>query len=130
MGVQPASGPFQICGSCKYAWTTWDEFVRDSAVRLLGLQSLATQPGFNLLVFEHGCGSSVSLLARRLRHLLPKPDTDAPLPVLLGTEQCRGHCLRLEDLEVCTAPCSNVHDRALILLVQCLKKAAQETANA
>ncbi|HZT30052.1 MAG TPA: hypothetical protein VFA33_09225 [Bryobacteraceae bacterium] len=130
MGVECASGPFQVCGACKRAWPTWDGFVRDPTVRLLGLQSLAAKPDCNLLVFEHSCGSSISILARRLRHLLPEPEPDVPLPVLYGTDQCRGHCRFLEDLEACVAPCHNVRDRALILLVQCLKTAAQESAKA
>jgi hypothetical protein len=120
MSVERAHGTFQICGSCKRLWETWDRFVLDPAVRLLGLQSENTRPDINLLVFEHNCGSSISILARRLRYLLPEPETD-PLPCLIGTEQCRRHCLRLEDIEACDAPCINARDRALILLVQCIR---------
>jgi hypothetical protein len=126
MGIKPEPDPFRICGSCRREWATWDGFVQDPAVRLRGLQSLAVSPEANLLVFEHSCGSSISVLARRLRHLLPALDADGPLPVLFGTEECRGHCRFVEDLEACDAPCSNVRDRALILLIQCLKKAAAE----
>jgi hypothetical protein len=93
-------------------------------VRLLGLQAVITNPDINLLVFEHDCGSSISILSRRLRHLLPEPEAGEPTARLLGTDQCRGHCLRLEDLEACDAPCSNARDRKLILLVQLLKKEA------
>jgi len=96
----------------------------DPAVRLLGLQAVVTNPDVNLLVFEHRCGSSISILSKRLRHLLPEPKPGDPSARLLGTEQCRGHCLRLEDLEACDAPCSNARDRELILIVQRIKKAA------
>jgi hypothetical protein len=112
------AGPFQICGSCKRAWATWDGFVLDPAVRLLGLQSDVALPEFNLLVFEHGCGSSISILARRLRHLLPGSEPGPPDVRLMGTAQCRGHCRYLGDLEACDAPCGNARDRTLILLVQ------------
>ena len=121
MGIDSAPRPFQVCGACKRAWPTWDGFVRDPAVHLRGLQSVASHPGGNLLVFEHSCGSSISVLARRLRPLLPEVESDAALPVLFGTGQCRGHCRLLKDLEACDAPCGNVRDRALILLIQCLK---------
>ena len=116
-----AAGRFQICGSCKSEWSTWDSFVLDPAVRLLGLQAFIEQPDVNLLVFEHGCGSTVSILSRRLRHLLPEPEPGDPDVRLMGTDQCRGHCLRLEDLEACEAPCSNARDRKLIQLVQRMK---------
>ena len=92
-------------------------------MRLLGLQAVIEYPDINLLVFEHGCGSSISILSRRLRHLLPEPGPDAPTIRLLKTEQCRGHCLVLGDLEACDAPCSNARDRELIRLVQRIKNA-------
>jgi hypothetical protein len=124
MTVERVARPFQMCGSCRRAWPTWNSFILDPAVRLLGLQAVVTNPDVNLLVFEHSCGSSISILARRLRHLLPEPEPGNTPPRLLGTEQCRGHCLRLEDLEACDAPCSNARDRELILLVQRMKKEA------
>jgi hypothetical protein len=122
MTVECAAGPFQICGSCSRAWPTWDRFVLDPAVRLLGLQFEITNPDVNLLVFEHGCGSSISILSRRLRYLLPEPEPGDPPARLRGTDQCRGHCLRLEDLRACDAPCGNARDRELILLVQRMKE--------
>jgi hypothetical protein len=122
MNVERADRTFQICGSCRRRWPTWDQFVRDSDVRLLGLQSEITKPDINLLVFEHSCGSSISILSRRLRHLLPEPQPGDPAERLMGTAECRGHCLHLEDLEACDAPCSNARDRELILFVQRMRK--------
>jgi hypothetical protein len=122
MSVECAAVPFQVCGSCGRAWPTWERFVLDPAVRLLGLQSDIANTDVNLLVFEHGCGSSISIFSRRLRHLLPEPEPGGPTSRLLGSSQCRGHCLHLEDLEACDAPCANARDRELILLVQRMKK--------
>lgn len=124
MTVECGAVPFQICRSCRRAWSTWDSFVQDPALRLLGLQAVVTHPDVNLLVFEHACGSSVSVLSRRLRHLLPEPAAGEPPARLLGTDQCRGHCLHLGDLAACDAPCSNARDRELILLVQRMKREA------
>ena len=122
MGTEPASEPFQVCGACRRAWRSWREFVEDAAVRLRGLQANAAQPEYNLMVFEHSCGSSVSILTRRLRHLLPQAEAEPALPLLFGAEHCRGHCRFLEDLEACDAPCSNARDRALILLIRDWKR--------
>jgi hypothetical protein len=91
---------------------------------------MAAEIDCNLLVFEHSCGSSISVLTRRLRHLLPELESDAPLPVLFGTEQCPGHCRSLKDLEACDAACGNVRDRALILIIQCLKQTARQSGKA
>jgi hypothetical protein len=112
---------FQTCGSCRQPWRTWDEFVLDPAVRLLGLQAVPGLPDANLLVFEHACGSSVSILTKRLRHLLPDTAVNPGWPSLRGTEQCPGHCRSLADLAACDRPCSNARDRELIKLVQRLR---------
>jgi hypothetical protein len=129
MPAQSGSGHFQTCGACKHAWSTWDSFILDPAVRLLGLQPVVTNPELNLLVFEHHCGSSVSILTPRLRHLLPEPEPGEPSVRLMGTEQCRGHCRSLDDLEACDAPCSSARDRKLILLIQRMKKEARMSAS-
>ena len=129
MTVESAAGEFRMCGACKHAWPTWHSFVLDPAVRLLGLQVQITNPDFNVLIFEHCCGSSVSILTPRLRHLLPEPELAKPPALLMGTEQCRGHCRSLEDYEACDRPCSNARDRTLILLIQLIKKEARMSAN-
>ncbi len=126
ISTMPPEGLFQVCGSCRFTWPSWDQFVRDPAVRLLGFQAVASNPDINLLIFEHDCGSTVSILSRRLRHLLPAPPPDAPTERLIGTDECRGHCRLLEDLEACNAKCSNARDRQLILLVQRIKTEAAE----
>ena len=89
---------------------------------------MIVNPDFNVLIFEHRCGSSISILTRRLRHLLPEAERGGPAGRLLGTEQCRGHCRFLNELEACDAPCSNALDRKLILLVQSMRKAAEVAA--
>jgi hypothetical protein len=123
-----AGSRFQACGSCKQNWATCESFLVDPGVRLLGLQPVMSNTDFNVLVFEHRCGSSISILAPRLRHLLPPADPDAPATRLMGTEQCRGHCRFLHDLAACDAPCSSARDRQLILLVQRMEQMAEALA--
>ncbi len=122
MGADSGARPFQTCGACKYAWSTWEDFVRDPGVRLVGLQAFQANTDYNLLVFEHRCRGSVSILTPRLRHLLPPPSPDDPKVRLLGTHDCRGHCNYLEDQEMCDAACSSARDRKLILLVRQMKQ--------
>ena len=101
---------------CRKQWATRQDFISDPELRLLGLQAVPNFPDANLLVFEHECGTSVSVLASRLRDLIPDPEPDDPsLPLLQGTESCRGYCNRLEELEVCDQRCSNARDRRLTL---------------
>jgi hydrogenase maturation protease len=126
-GQTPAS-PFQACGSCRASWTTWHAFAADPRVRLLGLQAVPGLPDANLLVFEHACGSSVSILTKRLRFLLPEDDPRAEWPSLRDTPECPRHCRSLADLEACERPCRNARDRELIKLVQRLRQPAAVVA--
>jgi hypothetical protein len=128
LASNPNSGqPFQNCGSCGKVWETWQDFILDSAVRLLGFQADSRLPDANLLVFEHKCGSSVSVLAKRLRHLLPETDKGMAPPVLFGSEMCGRHCRLIEDLEACDRPCANARDRRLILLFLDMKRGNTES---
>ena len=92
-------------------------FVLDPTLRLLGLQAIPGLPDSNLLVFEHRCGSSVSVLALKLRQLLSAEDQAADRPVLFGTETCSGHCRVIENLATCDRPCANARDRRLAVLI-------------
>ena len=112
---------FRSCGSCGVSWDTWKDFVLDPHLEPLGLQVVPGRPEANVLVYSHrGCGSTVSVLATRLHHLL----TDLPpeeLPVLRETADCSGHCDHLGDLSVCDNRCANARDRRLAILTQEMK---------
>jgi len=95
----------------------WGDFLLDDRVRLFGLQGEPGSPHANLFVFEHACGSSVSVLASRLRHLLDEPELDPSVPWYFGAEECRQHCASIEDHARCDRLCANVRDRRLLELL-------------
>ena len=114
----PNLGPFRTCGMCHKQWPTRQDFLADPGLRLLGLQAVPHHPDGNLLVFEHDCGTTVSVLAWRLRDLAPAgAPGEASLPLLYGTEGCNGFCNRLEELSACDRACSNARDRRLTLWI-------------
>ena len=114
------AGAFKVCGSCGRLWDTWDAFVTDPEVRLLGLQSIAAVPEATLLVFEHFCGSSVSVLTRRLHHLVPDHPA-AQWPSLRGTEECPGLCLSLAERDPCDRHCRHARNREILALASVLQ---------
>lgn len=89
-------------------------------MRLLGLQAVTAVPDANLLVFEHRCGSSVSVLTRRLQRLLPGHPA-ADWPSLRGSDACRKHCLSLADHAPCDLRCRHTRDRDLLAFVEAMK---------
>jgi len=119
-----APAPFRLCGSCQRVWATWRDFVLDPEIRLLGLQAVPNVPDANLLVFDHCCGTSISLLVKRVRLLLPGLDEGPFPPVTLGHEECVRHCEQLEDFAVCERPCAKARDRRLVQAILQLKRGA------
>lgn len=94
----------------------------DPELRLLGLQAVPSQPDANVLVFDHCCGTSISLLVRRVRHLLPNAEEETLPPVQLGLEECRRHCQELEDFVACERPCPKARDRRLVQVILQLRQ--------
>jgi hypothetical protein len=115
-----ATEVFKVCGSCRRTWSTWEEFVTDPEVRLLGLQSRASLPDATVLVFEHFCGSSVSILTKRLHHLVPH-HPGAKWPSLRDTDECPGLCLDLSERGRCVAPCRHALDREILAIAVALQ---------
>ncbi len=113
---------FQKCGSCGRMWNEWQDFILDLDVRLLGFQAMPGLPDANLLIFVHGCGSTISILAKRLRHILPGPEQVDDLPSLFDTDTCNKYCRFIENLETCDRRCVNARDRKLILMLLRMKK--------
>lgn len=103
-------------------WASWQDFVLDPDIRLLGLQAVQNLPDGNLLVFDHSCGSSISLFAKRIRHLMPNPGAAAKRGEPLGLDECRPHCQQLEELANCDRPCVRARDRRLVQWVLQLKR--------
>jgi len=115
-----ADAIFKVCGSCRRAWPTWEAFVTDPEVRLLGLQSRASLPDATVLVFEHWCGSSVSILTGRLHHLVSHHPA-AKWPSLRDTDACPGHCLDFNDHRRCVERCRHTLDREILALATALQ---------
>jgi len=103
---------------CRKQWATRLDFLADPGLRLLGLQAVPHDSNGNLIMFEHDCGTTVSVLAWRLRDLLPAEDRGGEnLPLLYGSEGCNGFCTKLEELSACDRACSNARDRRLTLWI-------------
>ena len=117
-----SNSQFQKCGSCGLSWDQWPDFILDSNIRPIGFQAIPGLPDANLLVFEHRCGSTISVLAKRLRHILADSEHAADLPVLFDTDRCCGHCRFLDDLERCDRLCINARDRRLMLMLLKMKR--------
>ena len=114
--------PFQKCGSCGKTWDHWRDFILDRGVNLLGFQAVSGIPDANLIVFEHRCGSTISVLTKRLRPYFPEIESEPPLPVLFDSDVCNHYCREVGNLQACDRPCENARDRRMIQLLLEMKK--------
>ena len=109
------TAPCCVCGRCQKQWTVWREFLVDPEVQLLGLQLVQSMPDRNLLVFDHTCGTSISVLVNQLRPFMPSSEdtggADSAEPV--SSEECTRLCVDLEQLVACDRPCPRARDRRL-----------------
>ena len=124
MTPEPLSpnAPFQKCGSCGRTWEHWRDFILDPGVRLLGFQAVFSLPDANLIVFEHRCGSTISVLSKRLRPFFPGIENEKPLPALFDSEVCNQYCRHVENLQICDRPCANARDRRMIHILLKMKR--------
>jgi hypothetical protein len=118
---------FRTCGACRQRWLSAEDFLDDPQLRVVGLQVAPHVPEANLLVFEHGCGSSVSVLTRRLRSLLTEPEEKPAVDDVYGAPECNRYCQRLEEWAACDRPCVNARDRRLLQVILARKGAVSST---
>lgn len=116
---------FKKCGACRKIWLTENEFLNDKKVKVLWLQVIPGFPDVNCIIFEHlECGSTVSVLTPKLRHLL-----DRKLEIvkdLYGTEECNNLCNTRETMAACDKNCVNAPDRELARLLVSYKSDSDE----
>ena len=92
-----AAGGFRTCGAYGRRWATLQAFQGDPGLTLIGLQVAEHRPESNLIVADHGCGTSVSVLTGRLRASTSDGDASGDLPDRNGTEEYRRLCRRLDE---------------------------------
>ena len=109
--------PFRQCRVCGKQWNTWQEFLVDPSLQVLGLQAVPKIPKANVLIFNHARCGTVSILTSKLHELVEVPDSAQP-----ETEPCDGCFRDLDDLAGCDRPCVIAKDRRLTLKVLALKR--------
>jgi hypothetical protein len=109
--------PVRVCGSCAKEWACWRDFILDPDLRLLGLQSVPDLVDGDLLVFDHCCGTSVSVFLRRLRPSFPDIEECDDPPGQAVIQGCPRSCQSLEEFVACDIPCTRARDRRLVRMI-------------
>lgn len=114
------AGVFKRCAVCGTVWQTRAAFLSDPAIAVTGYQADLVDMRRGFYLFNHnrpGCYASLAFGADAFADLYAGPRHEA---VLTGGAECDGHCLTVEDLGDCEAPCRGAYYRKLLrVLVAC-----------
>jgi len=105
---------FKTCPACDASWATRDDLIYDPEMHITGYQPATNAEVLGYVLLTHdrpGCGSTLALDSEDLLDLHDGPVGDG---VLYGSDACRGHCYRVEDITTCDAPCRNAVIREVI----------------
>ena len=94
----------KTCPSCGPPFTLRD-LISLPEIAPLGMQFETGDPDSNVFYFNHnrpGCGSTFVVPVMEFLPLITEPIPDS---ILTGSEKCGHHCLSIDDLSICQAPC-------------------------
>lgn len=96
--------PVRSCPNCRTQLTLYD-LALDPQIRPLGLTFNGTDLSTAYYCFQHEkpqCGTTFLIDVERFAPLI---DELIPDRILAGNVECNGHCVRIDDLEVCESEC-------------------------
>ena len=106
---------FKQCSKCGYVWGARSELLGDPDITILGYQVNTTDLLGGLILFNHGCDTTLALKVQALRDLYSGP----VYPTLkIGETGCPGHCLDEYELRSCTNTCEGAYAREILQIVK------------
>jgi hypothetical protein len=67
MTASTLTRPFKLCPMCRLVWSTREDFLKDSDLRYIGHQIGAETGDPGLRMFNHSCGTTLAIEAKRIR---------------------------------------------------------------
>ena len=107
---------FKTCPKCRHEWKTREEFLDDPEVSIIGFMANNEDSKKGAYLFNHSPpdGRCNSTLAVYVSHFMDLYDGPFYEELKAGSEECSGHCARIEVLEKCNAHCRNAMAREII----------------
>ena len=102
------------CPGCPATFAL-NDFMGNPELNAIGMQFEDADLEYNMYYFNHECPNCGSTLVVSVLEFLPLIEEPVPEEVLTGLEPCEGHCMRIEDLANCGAPCRYAPFRRFLL---------------
>ena len=94
---------FKICHSCPCQWETREDFLSDPDIEAIGYQVFFENLKLGLFLFNHSCGTTLSIEAKYLLDLYKGPFHPDRKPG--KRKKCPGLCLNENILNPCSDEC-------------------------
>ncbi|OVE77943.1 hypothetical protein BVX99_01040 [bacterium F16] len=111
---------FSRCSTCGYLWKSRDHFLADPRIEMVGYQVQFDELLEGLFMFNHRCGTTLSLKVEIFRNLyngsvFEECQKDEP--------GCSGMCIHRENLMPCPLHCECSFVREIIQIIKTWPKA-------
>jgi len=110
---------FKTCQTCAYRWMTRADFLTDNHISLVGYQVNFNKLEAGLFLFNHNCGTTLSMQVKDFKDLYNGP---IYRDRCTGKEECPGYCLRKDKLDPCLAKCECAFVREIMQLIKQIPK--------
>jgi len=107
---------FKICSKCKTEWKSRDDFLNDPNIVMLGLMANNDDYKNGAYLFTHklpddSCNTSIGLFVYNFQDMYKGEIYDT---LKMGTDECSGHCVKINELANCSAHCRNAVARKIM----------------
>jgi hypothetical protein len=107
---------FKLCNKCKTQWKSRDDFLNDSNIGMIGLMANNDNYKRGAYLFNHrlpndSCNTTIGLF---VDNFLDMYSGEICEQLKMGTDECSGHCVDINELENCSAHCRNAIARKIM----------------
>jgi len=111
--------PFKICPKCSHQWHTREDFLSDPGLVIIGFMANLDEFGKGSYLFNHilprnKCNGTLGVYVEDFMDLYEGPLYE---DLHYGTEECFGHCARVDDLQRCKVKCRNAVAREIVQIL-------------
>jgi hypothetical protein len=110
---------FKNCTACRFEWMDRDSFLSDPDLKIIGYQVDFYGDRESLCLFNHNCGTTLSIQESKLGDLYNGPKYKN---ILSNNEECPGHCLDVNNLNPCGLDCKFAYGRELVQIIKTYPK--------
>ncbi len=106
---------FKTCTNCKEQWRSLEAFIQDPMIELVGYMPTFDDLQIGLILFNHGCGTTLACQVALFEHLY-----DGPVYQIkkTGEAECPGYCLNKTELSPCPTTCSCAYVRETLQIIK------------